>query len=307
MSTPASPSVPPPTPSSPTAPPAAKRRTGLYLAVAVAVIVVVLLVAFAALPALTPSGSGKGAPVLTYRGAVSIANGSAGGYAGGGWTLLFAAGLVSATNETFALNQALLGNLSAYCTYTPVASEHNLTVPAFVGNRSSGQAPAWAFAYRNDTDAVALVTVVDGQGTVFATLTGLECGIGAAFLNPVPAGAIDSSAAAAAAFPEAAGFLAAHPNASAELGLFGPLRTENGTLPAEWSLLYTTCTLNPSAGGSGDLFNATVNALTGHLLGWKLTTGIPCRTSMTAVSGASSPLAPLSGPAAAGPRELGAS
>jgi hypothetical protein len=249
------------------------------------VVVVVLLVAFVVLPTLTTSGSGGGPAVLTYRGAAAIANRTAAGFAGGGWTLLFAAGIVSPTNETFTANATNLGNLTSYCTYTPVASFSNLTVPSFSGNRSSGESPAWEFGYRNSTDALAIVSVVNGQGTVLATLTGLACAFYAQLLSPVPGGVLDSSAAAAAVEPEAAGFLAAHPNASAEFGVIGGASLFGRSIPAEWSVAYSSCAFGPSAKGTGDQFNATLNALTGKLLGSNTTTGVACGGSTAAVVG----------------------
>lgn len=291
----------PPTPSVPSAPPASstpRSRTTLYLVVAAMVMVVVLLVAFVALPALTPtSGPGGGPAILTYRGAAPIANGTAAGYSGGGWTLLFGAGLVSATNETFPVNATSLGNLSSYCTFTAVTNLSRLVLPGYTGNRSSGASPAWVFGYRNESDTIAVVAVIDGHGTVVATLSGTFCAFGAALAKPVPGNVIDSSAAVAAVQPEAHAFLVAHPNASAEFALVGGGSFGSVHLGTDWSIAYSTCTFSPTGPGTGDEFNATVNALTGHVISTNTTSGISCdgglTTSASPGPGASAP-APIS-------------
>ena len=256
----------------------------LYLAVAVVAVVAVLLVAFVALPALTTSnssGSGRGPAVLTYREAAPIANGTAAGYAGGGWTLLFAAGLVSATNESFPANTTALGNLTSGCTVKVVTGTSSLTLPGFVGNRSSGLSPAWEFGYRNSSDTIAIVSVINGQGMVLATISGTECAFYAQLLAPIPGDAIDSSSAALAVQPKAAAFLSEHPNASAEFGLIGGISFLGHPTP-EWSITYSTCALSPTATGTGDRFNATVNALTGSVTSTNTTTGVSCGGGTTA-------------------------
>ncbi|HYA55152.1 MAG TPA: hypothetical protein VEG42_06085 [Thermoplasmata archaeon] len=284
MSTPGTVAAPPP----PTPPPPPHRKP-LYLAVIVAVVVAALLVVFLVLPALTPSSSGASA-VLTYRGANPVAGSTVGGYAGGGWTLLFAAGLDSATNETYTVNSTVLGNLTSYCTYTQVASGTSLTLPAFTGNLSSGKAPAWEFGYRNSADVIAIVSVINGHGSVLATLSGVDCAFYAQLFTPVSGNVIDSSAAAAAVEPNASAFLTAHPGVSAEFGLIGGLTFGKASLPAEWEVEYSTCTFGPTASGTGDVFNATVNALTGHVLGWNVTLGASCGGSTTEVVVGPSPV-----------------
>lgn len=277
MSTPLTPAVPPTPPVSPPR----RRRTTLYLVVAAVAVVVVLLVAFVALPALTTSsGSGGGPAILTYDGAAPIANRTAAGYSGGGWTLLFAAGLVSASNESFPANPTALGNLSSECTVTVVTDTSTLTLPGFLGNRSSGQSPAWEFGYRNSSDTLAIVSVISGHGMVLATLSGFVCAFSAQLVSPIPGNVIDSSQAALAVRSQAAGFLAQHPNASAELGLIGAIASRGHPSP-EWSITYSTCALSPSATGTGDQFNATVNALTGSVLSTNTRTGVSCGSGTT--------------------------
>jgi len=269
----------------------------LYIVAAVAVVVVVLLVAFVILPAITSSGGPSGP--LTYSGAKPVADSAMSGYDGGGWTLLFAVGLVTPTSESFPTNTSALGNLSSSgCTYNIVTSASTYTVPAFTGSRSSGETPAWEFGYRNGTDALGIASVINGKASVFATITGAECAFFAQLLTPIPGNVIDSSQAAADVAPDAGAFLAAYPNASAEFAILGGVNFLGHTLPAQWSVVYTTCTVTPNPTGTGARFNATVNALSGTVSGVETNNSAVCgNTSITAaapVHGApsSTPVAP---------------
>ena len=248
----------------------------LYLGAAVAVAVAVLLVVVALGPSLTGSGSGNTAAVLTYSGAHPVADRSVGNFGGGGWTLLFAAGLVSPTTVMVPVNTTTLGSLTSYCTYTPVSGFSDLTLPGYSGNRTPGASPAWEFAYRNATGTIALVSVIDGQASVLATLSGLECAIGSQLFHPVPGAAIDSSQAAADVAPLAGAFLVEHPNASAVFGLVGGGHFGNFSLSTEWSITYTSCSVENPGSGTGDTFNATVNATTGAVIESNLTTDGSC-------------------------------
>lgn len=274
-----------PAPPPPPAPRAPQYRTMLYFGAGVAIAVAVLLVVFVVVPASTGSSSGGtvGA-VLTYSQARTVADSTVAGYQGGGWSLLGAAGIVSATNATLLAKPGSLGNLSRYCDYTLLTGTSDLTVPGFTGNRSLGESPAWEFGYRNASGGIAFVTVTNGHATVFATLTGPLCSLGALELfTPVPGNAINSSRAAAAVEPMAAAFLAAHPNASALYGLNGAYADLNKSVPAEWSILYSTCAVSTSPSGTGDQFTATVNPVTGEVLGWNTTTGVSCPLSGVAL------------------------
>ena len=293
---PAQPAPPSPSSTTPSATPAPRSRKTLYVVVAAVVVVVVLLVAFIILPSLTPS-SGPSGP-LTYSGAKPIAGGAMSGFDGGGWTLLFAAGLVTPTSESFPTNTSALGNLSSSgCTYQLVTSVSSYTVPAFSGNRSAGETPAWEFGYRNGTDALGIASVINGKASVLATITGDECAFFAQLLTPIPGNVIDSSQAAADVAPAAGAFLAAHPNASAEFALLGGVSLF-GHIPAEWSIVYTTCTVTPNPSGTGERFNATVNALSGAVSGQETNNNAVCgNTTITAVTpvhggAASAPIAP---------------
>jgi hypothetical protein len=283
MATP--PTAPPPSlfasaPIAPPTPPAPRNRRRLTLGAVAAAAVVLLLVTFVVLPAL--SGPGGAAAVLTYSGALPVADGTVANFDGGGWTPLFAAGFDSATNESFPANATLFGNVSG-CSYSATSGANGISLPSFAGNRSAGQSPAWAFAYRNGTDAIAIVAVINGHGTVIATVTGSSCGFYVGFLYAIPGNAIDSSRAATVVRPMAASFLAQYPNASAVFLLFGGAVTSFGGLPkqSEWSVGYSSCTIGASSNSTGAVFNATVNAVTGAVIAWHTNTSVPCGGSLT--------------------------
>ena len=275
-------------PPSPVTPSRPSRRTMLYLGVIAAVVIAVLLVVVFVLPGSTSSGSA--AAVLTYSGALPVASGAVAGFGGGGWTPVFAAGFVSAVNETEQVNSTDLANITTYCSSVVLVSgATSLTVPAYSGNRSSGASPAWIIGFRNESGTLAVVSVLDGHAQVLLTLSGGYCSLYAQLFTPIPGSAIDSSQAAAAVQPYAAAFLAAHPNASAEYGLtagahFGTFRLGN-----TWSITYDTCPLSSSTGGTGDEFNATVNATSGQVITTHTSTDVSCGSGTISAEVAHSP------------------
>jgi len=271
--------VPPPTgpgtaaSARPSPSPNRRDRSPIYMGIGIAVAVVAVLFVVLFVPPHTGSTL-SGAAVLTYSGARPIADSAASGFEGGGWNLLFAVGVQTATAESLPVNATTLS--SAGCTFSPAAGLANVTVPAYSGNRSSGATPGWEFSYSNSAGDIALVTVIDGHGTVVGTLSGGECFVAAFALATVPSDAVDSSAAMAAVAPQAQGYLAAHPNASAAFALFGqnPFGTHGSG--AEWLIDYTTCSASGSGPATGADFNATVNAVTGQVTRTNSTPNAPC-------------------------------
>ncbi len=274
--------------SAPSTPSRPSRRTMLYLGVIAAVVIAVLLVVVFVLPG--SSSSGSAAAVLTYSGALPVANNAVAGFGGGGWTPVFAVGFVSAVNETEQVNSTELGNLTSYCSSVSLVSgATNLTLSGYSGNRSSGASPAWVFGYRNQSDALAVVSVLDGHAQVFLTLSGGYCSFYAQLFTSIPGNVIDSSQAAAAVQPDAAAFLTAHPNASAEYGLTAGVHFGSVRLGDTWSILYNTCPLSSSTGGTGEQFNATVNATSGQVLTTHTSTDVSCGSSSISAGVARSP------------------
>ena len=67
----------------------------------------------------------------------------------------------------------------------------------------------------------------------------------------------------------------------AEFTLVGGISFLGRTLGPEWSIAYLTCTLSPSASGTGTRFNATVNALSGAVTYSQTIPSIACGNSST--------------------------
>jgi hypothetical protein len=272
---PSSSPVPPPSAGGPFAAPR-PNRIPLFIAAAVVVVVVLILLVL-----ILPTGSNSSsAGAQSYSQARPSADGAASNYQGGGWALVLAAGIDSASSETSPLNLSALGG--ANCSFQPAPGlSSEITLPAYIGNRSAGLAPAWVFGYRDGAGAIAIVTVLNGHATVLGTLSGSLCTTIFGLLSAIPAGVIDSPAAAKAVAPFAQPFLSLHPNASAEFTLVGGISfLGKGTGP-EWEVTYSTCTLGPSASGTGTQFNATVNAVSGAVTYSQTTPSIACGSSTT--------------------------
>jgi hypothetical protein len=257
----------------------------VYVVAAVAVVLVVLLVLVFVAPSLTSSSSGSAITSQTYSEAQPVAASTVSGYQGGGWSLVLAVGFDTAVTETIPVNETAID--SGKCTFNSTGSANSVTIPGTSANRSAGTSPAWEFAYRNGADAISVVDVVSGKGAVIGHLSG-ECTTLFGLLTVVPSDAIDSSQAAAAVEPSARAFLTANPNASAEFALIGGISFGLGSVGAEWSIVYSTCSLSPTATGTGSEFNATVNATTGGII-YSGTTGVDCASTST--TGTTYPLA----------------
>jgi len=271
-------------------------RIRRYVAVVVVLAIAVLLVAVFVVPLLTRStGSSPGATGtdLTYSGARPVADGAASHFEGGGWTLLLATGLVSPVSESFPLNTTALTSIG--CAFTPAVVLTSLTVPGDTGNRSSGASPAWEFGYSNSQDTIALVSVIEGQGTVLGTVTGFTCALAAQEVTPVPGNVMDSSRAVEAVAAEVQVFLSAHANASADYALLGAHAAGGHRLGPEWSILYSTCPLSSSASGTGAEFNATVNATSGAIVNTATSPDASCSsgTSVLTIRNAAASESPL--------------
>lgn len=267
----AAPAPPPPaspaTPSGPFSPLPAKRRSRwpVYAAVAAVAVVILIVVLVTVVPGFKLGGSSSETGPLAYSKARPIADSAMAAYPGGGWTALVAAGIATPTVEQANITSNATGGSN--CTFQPAAGVGpTLTVPAFSGNVSAGVAPAWEFVYRNSSGAVAIVAVLDGQGTVLGTISGTVCGGVFGLFSPIPTGVIDSSQASGAVASAAAPFLQTHSGVTAEFGLLGGVSFLGLTSGAKWSVAYTTCKIGSAASGVGAEFNATVNALTGQVV-----------------------------------------
>jgi hypothetical protein len=285
---------------SPYEPPSSRRRrsrTPLYVGVGVVVVAVIVVVAVV-LPSLGP-----GAPSIP-KGAITYGQGAAGANYSvrsfqkpSTWSLLFAVGLEAPTGETAALAVSDLG--ISNCSIAPASgAPSNLTLPAFVGNRTSGEAPLWEFFYQNfSTGSVAVVAVENGQATVLGNITTPECSSIFNILGTIPAQVLNSPAAGAAVAANASAFLAAHPTSSAVYGLIGPVfgNFPGSTLGAKWVVEFSTCAVTPNPTGVGAEYNATVNATSGAVVYAQNQSSVSCASDPPAAVA----FAPLQGLVAA--------
>ena len=170
------------------------NRVPLYIGTA-AVVVVVLILLVLVLPAGPNSGGGGAQP---YSQARPAADGAASSYQGGGWALMLAVGIDSATSETSPLNLSAVGGSN--CSFQPAPGlSGNIALSAHLGNRSAGLAPAWELGYRNGAGAIAIAVVPNGHAAVLGTLSGSLCTTIFGLPSAIRMGVIDSPAAAQAA------------------------------------------------------------------------------------------------------------
>jgi hypothetical protein len=253
-----------------------RSRAAVYAAIVIVIaVVLVILVATNILP-LFPSSKST-ATALSYSGAHPIADQSVSAYQGGGWALVVAAGLDSATSVSIPVNSS--ESSSGECNLTLASGvSGSVSISAFTGSLTAGVAPAWEFLYRNGAGSIAVVTVIDGSATVIGTLAGATCSSVFGLFHAIPSSAIDSSAAAGAVSTDAAAFLAQYPNASAEFGLTGGISLFGKGVGAEWGVVYKTCPISATASGTGTEFNATVNATDGSVVFFQTTSDVSCKS-----------------------------
>ncbi len=262
--------------SSPTSPPSQPRRqrvafVGVLGAIFVAVLLVLILTN--AIP-IVPASGAKSSP-LTYAQAAPIANHTASGFQGGGWYLIVAAGVDSYSGAQATQNLSKSGSGSCNVTLAPGQSA-TISIPAYSGSRTAGEAPAWEFLYRNGAETILAVLVINGGASVFATISGGICMSLFGLFSTIPPFVIDSSRAGAAVSTDAAGFLNQHPDANASFGLVGGVSFLGASVGPRWSVEYTTCPEEPIGPASGTEFNATVNATSGAVIYYNTTASVAC-------------------------------
>jgi hypothetical protein len=248
----------------PVPPPPRRHARWLWVAVGVAV---ALVVAFSTLYVAGVYPFERSSPLgseLTFSEARAAATRSADGYGGGSWALVLAGGVDLAASTSVPLGQNLSGSgLNCSVQYLSGASE--LTVPAFHGSVSSGTSPFWLFVFRDASGNALVISVANGVATRLASAgAGTTCTEALGILGAVPDSIVDSPQAVSLADQAGGGaFLQAHPNATVALALIGGVSLF-GQARVQWIVVYTTCNGNGSAGST---FNATVNAVTGDLVG----------------------------------------
>jgi hypothetical protein len=277
-STPAQPDS--PAEGGPAQPPKPRRLRALTVAVAVLVAVLLILAALVATGEFRFFGMPEpptGSPSYpTFAQARSLSTAAANSSYGGGWGVVYAAGV----NSRSTLVRPFIGDNGAnYCEFLPLKGSKNVTIPAMKGNLSSGQSAAWTFVLRNSTDGILGVTVNDGIASIFGTGND-RCGLEwYAYSSAVlPASVMDSSQATATAYQAGgAAFLHSHPDANVTLQLEGNLTIGNSFSPAFWGVNFSSCAADSAAPNSSSLigssFDARVNALNGSLNGTMSVTG----------------------------------
>jgi hypothetical protein len=216
-------------------------------------------------------------------GGVSLATASqaAGPYmAGSGWVSLGASGaddwnatsLSLGTPPTGCVPDVLVGSLSA-----------GLALPAYRGNLTDGSAALWLLEYGQlSTGTVLDVAVTAGVVTFAMTLNSTSCDEGFNASSPtLDLGSVIGSGSAAAIVGGvgAYAFVAGHPTGLSLVMIVVP-ELEGGPNAPEWLFDYSTCA-NPLGGvggsgtGTGTVFEASLNAETGGVLG-KGVTSVSC-------------------------------
>lgn len=252
-------------------PSSSARRPGRRGLTVVAVVVVVLVVLLAAFLLLRPASNGGASAGDSFRAAEAAANGTARGYDSGAYSRLM---LAQAVHGNASLSVPITGSAGPGACSLRLLSGGSVGVPATSGSAGNGSASFWEFLYQANASNLLVVVVNQGQASAAFTLNGTGCGQVYPGWQPVPAGAIDSTTAAADA--NAAGgsrFLARYPDAAGIYVLTNSLSPGAGAL---WSIGYTTCPESSVGVGNGSFFAAQVNANTGAVA-LSLTQSLNCQ------------------------------
>jgi hypothetical protein len=234
-------------------------------------IVVLLLLASLALIGGSPGNSGGGSIGVAFSNARDTAAESA--PLTGAWSLAGALGLDLTNATTLPINV----NSNPNCTVTSFSGPlpSSLTIPAFTGNLSGGDAAEWLLAYvQASTGYETAVAVTDGVANLAVEISGAapDCTVANATASGIPGSAVDSPAAASAVAGDGgAAFLQAHPKGvSLEMALISG--AFGFPLTNEWLFAYSTCPLSlsssvpPPVGPPGVTFTAAVNASSGEVV-----------------------------------------
>ncbi|HEV2429827.1 MAG TPA: hypothetical protein VGV64_08320, partial [Thermoplasmata archaeon] len=176
-----------------------------------------------------PPGTHHPTGPVTFRVARQQAEGAVSGYHGGGWSLIAGGALM--TQATIGLPNASLGsqlsNLVPGCPLSWLGGSQTEVIPSFSGNSSTGLSPFWGLVFRNASEGLLLVSVINGSAILSAHVAGTancNLSLGIALIGALPSDLPDSDVIASAAgsaggFP----FLKAHPGADASMVLVGGL------------------------------------------------------------------------------------
>ncbi len=202
----------PPAPTRPTGP--SRRKLGILAAGAVVVVVVLAVLLGGLVPGLHPSSSPPSVATVSEQTAATTAAPLVGAISGGPWVVGIAEGMNSILGSSESASSTF-GNASCPLHGGTVT---DISFPGFNGTYSNGEATGWLLAYYSTAVAETLlfVFVTGGVAGEVGVLSGPGCNVDAVGA-PLPAGLIDSTAAATAATSTAAGaaFVADYPRANA--------------------------------------------------------------------------------------------
>jgi len=269
MSSPTSSGAPPSTFSTPAPARPPRSRTWIIPTVVVVVVVVVLLAALFATGTLRLGTSSSGNPALeTFSQAESVASGGASGQSGGTWFPVFGAALATPTAllEPESNITSVLDSIN--CTVSwPNGEPTSVEIPATPTGAAVGAAAYWAFGFKNVSNALLVVTVSSGTASALVLVTGSLCEDLIEYIAPFPSGVVDSPAIVTAA-DQAGGsaFLTAYPNATKVWGAVAGAQFGAITTSPVWLVEYTTCSIPPYLGETGQVFNATLGGTSGAVI-----------------------------------------
>jgi hypothetical protein len=189
-------------------------------AVALAVLLVLVLFLSGVIPGTNSSGSGGAPKTEAESAATSSAARILGGIPGGPWNLTLAAGM-SRTVSYSQPSSALFGSPSCPLRNSSVST---LAFPGYNGIYYQGEAEAWVLIYNSTTSAGThlIIFAANGGAGEVGELSGStsNCGF-EPYLPSLPAGVIDSPAAARTALETTAGqsFVSDYPHANASYQL----------------------------------------------------------------------------------------
>jgi hypothetical protein len=245
----------------PAAPPPKAGLSGGAKALIAIVVVIVLVVAVLALgliPGISLFGTSAAGNGVGSASALGDASGPATSHDAG--SVVTEIGISTTFSFSFGYTS---GNSSCSVTGGLSSDADNFTVPAETGSYASGSAVMWIFLYYNSVGpSESVVAVVGSTAHFLGQVSGALC-VGALDLLPIPAGTVDSVAAASAI--DASAFTSAHGSATA---LYELVDSENSTAGPEWAIAFTNCSYDPNTnmttgGDAGDVFYGIVNGTSG--------------------------------------------
>jgi hypothetical protein len=199
---------------------------------------------------------------IDYDAARSVAMSTASSVPGGPWSVLLGGGFSAVRPEVVpAFNSSSLSLVG--CTATAGPGAGAIDMAASPGSVGQGVAPLWVFELTGASGSV-VVTVNDGQGALYATVSGTGCGLAGLLNGTVSSSVVDSTTAVDAA--NSAGgsaFLQTHPEANESMAVIAGFTSGIYTLPPTWVVEYSDCSLLAPSDTTTQLFEAAIDATSG--------------------------------------------